>query len=173
MKTTIMAACGLTLGLLAPARAIEVSEQRIVTRDQVQRSVVVHDVTMSDRGDVSGIVVNRSANPMRDLRLAIRYAWLWTDETRPGHDDLSRAESYTVPGEIPPGGSVRFSFRPSRPLERRPDGDYMATAEPVEFLEIVEGGTAPGTTSGTGSGGIDVPAEPPVVPRTRPLEVPY
>jgi hypothetical protein len=193
MKTTFMAAFVLAAALLAPASAIEISEQRIVSRDQIQRALLVRDVTMGEDGEVSGIVVNRSSNPVSDVRLAVRYDWLWRNEMKPGHDDLTRAEFYTLPGEIPPGGSMRFTFRPGRPLERRSDGRYMAAAEPVEFLEVVAGGTPPGTTSGTEgtpgtaapetdtgaapgppASGTYEPAEPSAVPpRTRTPEVPY
>jgi hypothetical protein len=152
MKTTLVVASVLAMALATSAAAVEISQQRIVSRDQVERAVVVRDVTMSDDGEVSGVVVNRSSNPVRDLRLAIRYDWLWRNETRPGTDDPSRAEFYTVPGEIPPGGSVRFNFRSPGPLPRRSDGYFVAVADPIEFVEIVQGGSPPGTTSGTGTG---------------------
>jgi hypothetical protein len=154
MKTTRVAlVSSLALALAVPAiAATATDEEKIVSREEVQRAVTVRDLTVVD-GAASGVVVNRSNNPVKDIRLAIRYEWLWNNEMRPGKDDPGRTEFYTIPEAIPPGGSVRFTYRPSAPLPQRSDGKFMTIVAPVEFVEIVQApGTPTGATSGAGQG---------------------
>src|SRR5262249_14603538 len=88
------------------ARAAMVGETYVVVpQDRPVADVVVKDVRST--GDtVSGIVANRSSDPVRNVRLAISHIWLWDNEMHPGTDDFSRAGYYVVSEEIPPGGQV-------------------------------------------------------------------
>jgi len=96
--------------------------------------VGVEDIAV--RGQtVSGRVVNRTARPLRNVGLTIRSIWLWNNEKSPGSDDLSRSIVHRVEGEIPPGGSVPFSYS-SLPVASRTDGRYETKVSVSEFEEV-------------------------------------
>jgi hypothetical protein len=111
--------------------------ETLIPGDQVARSVVVRDVNVED-GTVSGVVVNNSDRRLRDVRLVIRYDWLWNKEFSPGDNSPGRAVYYTLPEEIPPGGRVAFTYRPEFPLPSRTDGRFMASARVVGFTQFEE-----------------------------------
>lgn len=97
--------------------------------------VVVRNVAVKD-GEVTGELVNKTNHAVRDVQLQIRHLWQWKDEFRPGTDELGRTVYQTVESEIPPGGSVRFTYRPSAPLVSRPDGFYQTTVSVAGFAEV-------------------------------------
>ena len=102
--------------------------------DRVSQMAGVEDIVV--RGQtVSGRVVNRMSRPIRKVGLTIRSIWLWNNEYKPGVDDLSRATVYRIDGQIPPGGSVPFSFS-SLPVASRPDGRYETKVSISEFEEV-------------------------------------
>jgi hypothetical protein len=118
---------------------------RVAPQGRLAADVAVQDVRIA--GDtVSGVVVNRSPHPVRDVRLAVSHIWLWDNETRPGDDQYSRADHYTVPGEIPPGGQVAFTARPSAPLAEGTGGRFMTRVQ-VTSVVMIQRGAAP--TAGT------------------------
>src|SRR5690348_1299409 len=77
-------------------------DTQVVAPDELARQVAVRDVKM-DEGTVSGKVVNTSSTPVRDVKLLVRYKWLWKNERRPGANSPTRIAWVTVPGEIVPG----------------------------------------------------------------------
>jgi hypothetical protein len=118
---------------------------RVVPQGRLAADVAVQDVRIA--GDtVSGVVVNRSSHPVRDVRLVVSHNWLWDNEMRPGEDQYSRADHYTVPGEIPPGGQVPFTARPSAPLAEGSGGHFMTQVQ-VTSVVMIKPGAAP--TAGT------------------------
>lgn len=99
---------------------------------QADQALVIRDV--KTHGDVvSGVLVNPSSEVVRNVRLMVRHAWLWNNERHPGANSLGRAAFYTVPGPIPPGTSIPFTYQ--EPLPARPDGHFRSTVEIVEFTE--------------------------------------
>jgi len=88
--------------------------------------------------------VNRSANPVRDVKLAIQYQWLWKNEMHPGADDPGRTDFSTIPDEIPPGGRVPFTYRSREPLPRRSDGQFEVEARVLSLVQVER--PAQGTT---------------------------
>jgi hypothetical protein len=109
---------------------------KLATPEQVTKPVVIRDISVT--GDtVSGAVVNNSGNLVREVELLIRHSWLWRDEFHPGQGDPGQAVYYTLPDEIPPGGSAQFSYRPERPLPQRTDGRFMTTVDVVGFSQII------------------------------------
>lgn len=156
----------LAMGLAAtsPPRALgaepRISDEQIVPETRLVRDVVVRDVEVRD-GTVSGTVVNNSDKVLRDVRLMIRYTWLWDNEFHPGTDDPSRTDYYTLQQEIPPGGRVAFTYRPeSPPFEAR--GGHFETdvkvASVVQFPATAGGaapGGAPAPTAGAGAPGAE------------------
>src|SRR5262249_9625670 len=143
-----------------------VGETRVVPEAQVvppdrQTTVVVRDVRGGDDA-VSGVVANRASDPVRNVRLLIDHVWLWGDERHPGDDDFSRLDDYVVPQEIPPGGQVSFTVRPSTPLHEGPGGRFM-TDVTVGSFEILQQRGAGSPSAGTRS--VEPPPERPEVER--------
>jgi hypothetical protein len=101
--------------------------------------VTAQHVTL--QGDaVSGVVANTSTHTVRDVKLQITYGWLWKNERHPGTDNPGRTDWYTLAGEIPAGGSMPFTYRPTSPLPKRRDGTFNASATVVGFTEVVPPG---------------------------------
>jgi hypothetical protein len=109
----------------------------LVSHEHIARSVIVRNVTAED-STVSGVIVNKSGRPLRNVELLIHYGWLWDNEFSPGDDDPGWAAYYTLPEEIPPGGSVPFTYRSELPLPRRADGRFMPSVEVVGFTQFEE-----------------------------------
>jgi hypothetical protein len=115
------------------AAAVTASDQPLDAK--AVDKVAVQNVTL--QGDeVSGVVANGSPHPVRDVKLQITYGWLWTNERHPGTDNPGRTDYYTVPGDIAPGGSMPFTYRPATPLAKPHDGQFNASANVIGFTEF-------------------------------------
>jgi len=135
--------------------AAMVAETRVVPVDP-SAQVVVRDVRTA--GDtVSGVVENRAPDPIRNIRVAISHIWLWDNEMHPGEDDFSRADYYIVPDEIPPGGQIAFTVRPSTPLREGPGGSFMTEVRVSSFDVLQQRGSGSPTA---GTRGVEPPAQP-------------
>lgn len=114
-----------------------VGAQVIKSKEDIQRVAVLEKLTVKD-GVVSGELLNKSANRLRDVQLFIRHTWLWDDEMKPGKTDPGTSALYTLPKEIPPRGRLSFTIKPEPPLPRI-DGGYFETAATVAaFSEVIE-----------------------------------
>ena len=145
---SIIAGCALAAVFLpGVGRADELmAEERVVPENRLAADVELRDVRTA--GDtVSGTVLNHSPNPVRDVRLVVSHVWVWDNEFHPGTDDYSRADYYVVPGEIPPGGSVPFTIRPSNPLTEERGGRYLTHVAVSSVVSLVTGSASP--TAGT------------------------
>jgi hypothetical protein len=109
-----------------------------LVRGGLAQIVAVRDVQATP-DQVSGVLVNLSNKVIHDVRVLIDRSWLWTDERHPGpaEDNPGRAAVYAVPGEIPPGGQLPFTYRPDAPLPQRSDGRFR-TSVSVASLEQVD-----------------------------------
>ena len=76
---------------------------------------------------------NVLSKPVRNVRVRIDRSWLWADERRAGGTEESpgRSAVYTVPGEIPPGGRLAFTYQPESPLPQRSDGRFETSVSVV------------------------------------------
>jgi hypothetical protein len=129
-------ALGLVAVPAARADTVEVSPQtEVVSPDEMSRTVAVRDVRR-DGDAVSGTIVNNSGKPVRDVQLLIKYNWFWNDERRPGTDSPGRAVYQTVPGEIAPGQSRQFTYRPDEPLPHRSDGRFEPSVQVAGVVEV-------------------------------------
>jgi hypothetical protein len=149
MRRTSLSAIALAAALAAwigPTEAVEVTGEQVVPETQLNQEVAVRDVREHD-GVVSGTVVNRSDRQLRDVRLLIRYLWLWNNEFRPGTSDPSRAEYFTLPQDVPPHGQVEFTYRPAAPLPERPDGHFETQVRVASMVEV-----SPPTSPTAGAG---------------------
>lgn len=98
-------------------------------------AVTPHSVNM--QGDaVSGVLESTSRYTVSAVRLQITYGWLWDDERHPGSGNPGRTDYYTVMGEIPPGGSLPFTYQPASPLSRRPGGHFVPSVSVVSLTEV-------------------------------------
>ena len=135
----------LALGVAAwaarAATVVAVAGEHIVPPSRLAERVTVRDVRTHD-DEVSGVVVNTSDHPIRDVQLLISYQWLWDDEVHPGEGGPGRAVFYTLPQDIAAGGQAQFTYRPEVPLSERSGGRYMTTVSIAGFTEITP------TTSG-------------------------
>ncbi len=106
----------------------------IVNPAEANETVAVADVQLHD-GVVSGTVVNRSSEPVRDVRLLIDHVWLWNNERHPGDFSPGRTDFFTVRGEIPPGGNAPFTYQGSPLMDRR-DGHFETHVQVTEFTQV-------------------------------------
>src|SRR6266508_6844888 len=110
--------------------------QSVRTQEEISRVLTVENVAVRD-GGVSGEVVNRGSNTVRDVQLLIRYTWLWDNETKPGKDDPGTSSYSTLPKEIPPGGSLPFTYKPSPPPPKMAGGHFETTVSVAGFTEVI------------------------------------
>ncbi len=109
----------------------------ILSVESAPQIVALRDATVKD-GAVSGEVVNNSSYTVRDVELLIRHIWHWKNEFRPGSDTESNAVYYVVKGELAPGGSIPFNYRPSAPLASGPDGAFETTVAISGYTEVIQ-----------------------------------
>jgi hypothetical protein len=132
--TAVATVLTLSMAVWAPARSL--ATDQVLNPSGAAAVVDVQNVQSDDDGTVSGTLVNRSSRPLRDVQLVVRYSWIWKNERSPGKDNPGRSDFYTVFGDIPPGGSLRFTYHPKKRLPRRSDGTFEISAQVVGFTEI-------------------------------------
>lgn len=108
----------------------------VLSRDKAAEVVALEDVVVKD-GVISGKLVNKSSRPIRDVELLIRHLWIWNNEFRPGEDNRSQAEFYTVKTVIDPGKAIPFRYEFSRPSSTSTDGYFLTAVSVAGFTEII------------------------------------
>ncbi len=128
-----------SVAMLAVVAAMMIPRTTAVARAQTliaaEQPVVVRDVSTRG-GVVSGVLVNRSGKLLRDVRLLFQHTWLWSDEMHPGEESPGRVDYYTVKNDLPPNGTVEFTYRPDPPLPHRDDGHFETSVDVVGWTEI-------------------------------------
>jgi hypothetical protein len=101
---------------------------------------VIQQGGIMDDGKVTGVIQNDSSSIIRNVRVLIRYPWMWHDEFDPGPDSENpgRAFFHTVGGKIAPGDSATFRFAPPSPLPQRDDGYFESELEIFSFTVLKE-----------------------------------
>lgn len=130
----------------ANGRAQEAANQKpkqgavatLMSQEDAGRVTSLRNIVVTDRGEVSGDVVNGTKNTVRDVQLQIVYSWLWKNETRPGKDDPGTARYYVLAQEIPPSQTRSFKYKPSPPLASRDDGRFDITVKIVGFTQVIQ-----------------------------------
>ena len=107
----------------------------IVSGEDASRLVTVTEVQVQN-GKVSGVLVNNSHHPIRDVALVIDHVWLWSDERHPGEDSPGRTAYYTAHHEIPANASAPFTYEPVPPLPQRTDGHFETSVAVVGLVEV-------------------------------------
>ena len=122
---------------LALAGIAIAAETTIVAPEKLQKIVEVRDVRVQP-DEVSGVLVNLSSNPVCNVQVQIDRSWLWKNERHPGEDkdNPGRSVFYTVPGEIPPGGRLLFTYRSDTPLPQRDDGRFETSVSVVSLEQV-------------------------------------
>ncbi len=98
--------------------------------------VRLDDVDFSASGTVTGILVNRSGDILRDVRLLVRYNWHWRNELEPGDDSPARSSYFTIAKDVPALGTVPFRYTPSPPLPIRADGHFSPSIEVARYTQV-------------------------------------
>jgi hypothetical protein len=94
---------------------------------------VVRIENIQTSGDtVRGRIVNQTDDALENVRVVVADQFLWRNERHPGANSPSAAHTYTVPGPVPPHGSITFEFRRAAPLPNRPDGQFTTDVSAVE-----------------------------------------
>jgi hypothetical protein len=109
--------------------------ETIVSRHQAAQDVLVSDVRAED-GAVSGVVVNNTGHEIQNVKLLVRYDWLWANEFSPGQDSPGRAIVHTLEEDIPPGGQVPFTYHPESPLPQRSDGHFQTSVVVLGYTQF-------------------------------------
>jgi hypothetical protein len=122
--------------------AVAGSQPTILEPDQGAKLVTVEEVAF-EGNHVSGVIVNRGADPIRNVRLLIDHVYSWPNEYRPGPQSPSAAQDYVVEGEIPPGGQEAFSTTSRRPIPPASGGKFVTKVHVVGFTEIMPPQPAP------------------------------
>jgi hypothetical protein len=124
-----------TLALPGPTAAAQ--DTTDVVRSHLEQVVAVRDV-QAEPDQVSGVLLNLSSKVVHDVRVLIDRSWLWADERHPGpaEDNPGRAAVYAVPGEIPPGGHLPFTYRSDTPLPQRSDGRFRTSVSVVGLDQV-------------------------------------
>lgn len=135
-----LAGLALTVGHIDAGHAADIISSDTVSDAGVP--IAVRGVSMSSDGAVTGVLVNQSANPVRDPQVLVQYQWLWIDERHPGGDNPGFSDTIALRGEIPPGGRLPFSHVPAGGLPQRRDGRFEPAARVMSFTEVMPAGTS-------------------------------
>jgi hypothetical protein len=134
---------------LALAGIAIAAETTIVTPERLRKIVEVRDVRVQP-DEVSGVLVNLSSLPVRNVQVRIDRSWLWKNERYPGpdEDNPGRSVVHAVAGEIPPGGRLPFTYRSASALPQRSDGSFYTSVSVVGLEQVGSGRglTSPGET---------------------------
>jgi hypothetical protein len=114
----------------------EASGDIISPRADEVKKVGLDEVDFGRSGAVSGVLVNRTSDILRDVRLLVRYDWRWTDERHPGDDSPARSVYFTVTSDVPALGTLPFRFSPSPPLPIRDDGYFAPSVEVARYTQV-------------------------------------
>lgn len=78
---------------------------------------------------------NRSKGELRDVEIAVRREFRWTNEFHPGEDNPGWSSIIKLPQPIPPGGSQTFTY-PGSFVDNRSDGTFSTKVEVLGYAEI-------------------------------------
>ena len=111
--------------------------EMVVSPEQALQSIRLLNVTVQNE-IVSGEIVNTSPWPVRDVELLVQHRWHWVNELRPGENNPGTAVFYKVEREIPPGGSVPFTYgQPSPPSTPDAAGQFETVVSVAGFEQIM------------------------------------
>jgi hypothetical protein len=113
-----------------------------VIESSSHKDVEVCALQQLDDGGISGVIVNHSSAPVRDVVLAVEQRWLWRDERHPGADNPGHTVFARYRGEIAPGATQCFVFHPDLPRTQRDDGTFRAAVSVMGFSQDMRNAAA-------------------------------
>jgi len=134
MKLTKAAVGGILIGVsLGIGQA---SAQTVLTEDTASRALALKEVEVRPE-KISGVITNNTPHTVRDIELLVQYHWLWQNERDPGQNPPGRSVTVKLDGDLRPGGSLPFDFKPSTSLPVRSDGRFMPEVDIAAFTTVV------------------------------------
>ncbi len=125
------------VGFVVLLGAVASAGEAVVDPEEVERTLTLENLSVqNDR--VAGVIVNRSSQRVRDVRLRVVFSWLWADEHRQGTDDPSFAVTEVVRDEIPPQGNLTFGYSYPAAMIVRGDGRFLVDVRIIGFSAISE-----------------------------------
>jgi hypothetical protein len=112
------------------------ASQILRTREDAARVIALEKLSVAD-GVVTGEVSNQSPRLLRDVKILIRYTWLWDDEHHPGKTDPGMSIYHMLSKEIAPGGRLPFTFSPTPPLPKVSGGRFETTVSIAGYSEVI------------------------------------
>ena len=124
------------LALFVMLSAQAARSQTVRERAEIAAVLAIEKLS-AQAGVVTGEIFNRSLHTVRDVQVLIRNTWLWDEEFKPGKDDPGTSIYYTLPGEIPAGGRLPFTYSPSPPLPKSSGGRFETTVAIAGYTEVI------------------------------------
>lgn len=156
-------------GLAAPlslAPVLDVTlvraSEAVLTEDQMAGVVEIKDV-QADGNAVTGNVVNRTNDTLRNLRVKISDVFRRTDERKPGSHDPSQAGEARIAGPVPPHTAVPFRYERPASLPERKDGTFKTDVAVVSVTRY-PAAAVPGAPEAPAAPGTIAPPRPYVPP---------
>lgn len=137
-KSILLCTAAALVALASVASAQSGGSPKLLTHGEVNSLIDVRELKTAPDGTVTATLVNNSNTIMRDVKLLVRYAWVWKNERHPGEDGPGRSLYVPVSGDIAAGASVPFSYTPSPPLPSRTDGNFVTTVSVQGFTQVGE-----------------------------------
>ncbi len=106
----------------------------LVRSSDADATVGIKDVTVGSTS-VSGTIINKSSNSLREVHLVLRQEFRWKDEMNPGEASPGRVRAYTYDGPLAPNSSTEFKFD-FDPLPERSDGHFANSIEVTGFTTV-------------------------------------
>ena len=122
--------CGALLSDRISSRA-----QVVLNPEEAAKIVAIEDLRVSPAG-VSGVIVNRTPHPIRDVEVVVQYHWLWNNEFKPGNDPPGQTIIQRIDKELQPGQSAPFSHTLTSGGDRK-DGRFVPEATVGAFTVVV------------------------------------
>ncbi len=134
--TALVGVALLALPLTALAHPDEADSSAGAASQAASRPIELAQVQFGAGGAVSGMIVNRSADVLREVQLLVRYDWQWKNEREPGEDSPARSTYVTISGDVPALGTLPFQFAPAPPLPERDDGHFTPSIEVARYTQV-------------------------------------
>jgi len=122
-------AASLALAAALPV-TVQAADTVVTERENMASMIDVSDV-QADASMVSGKLVNRTADSLRDMKLVVTDDFKFTGKRQPGSENPSQVTQMQVVGPIPPQGSIPFNL--NRALPDRNDGTFSTSVSVVGF----------------------------------------
>ncbi len=98
--------------------------------------VLLDKIAFTPGGGLTATLVNRTNTILRDVRVLIRYDWIWENERHPGDDSPGRSSYFKLTRDVPALATVPIAYVPSPPLPSRSDGRFVPSVEISRYTQV-------------------------------------